>query len=172
MQARLKTGWEGGLAVRSIGPRKKATPPAAAGDNLAGEYTRTDHERRQPFQAASRPLPFPRCRVGGKLFCEVRGWVVVRAMSDTPIVWPMTMRNGGGRPFLIICGGLVKAVKRESATAICHDFPQDNQSIALYSFSEYGRWAFYACFEDTTKVRIGREPDDPGEPGGPGEKAG
>lgn len=34
------------------------------------------------------------------------------------------------------------------------DFPQDNQSIALYSFSEYGRWAFFASFEDTTKVRI------------------
>src|SRR5262245_23890047 len=39
-----------------------------------------------------------------------------------------------------------------------HPFPQglpdDKQTLALYSFSEYGRWAFYGSFEDTTKVRV------------------
>lgn len=39
------------------------------------------------------------------------------------------------------------------------DFPEDNQSIAFYSFSEYGRWAFYASFDDTTKVRVGQGQD-------------
>jgi hypothetical protein len=32
--------------------------------------------------------------------------------------------------------------------------PADKQAIALYSFSEYGRWAFYASFEDTTAARM------------------
>jgi hypothetical protein len=34
------------------------------------------------------------------------------------------------------------------------DLPDDKRSLALYSFSEYGRWAFYGSFEDTTKVRV------------------
>jgi hypothetical protein len=33
-------------------------------------------------------------------------------------------------------------------------FPEDKKTLALYSFSEYGRWAFYGSFEDTTKVRV------------------
>jgi hypothetical protein len=39
-----------------------------------------------------------------------------------------------------------------------HPFPQgipeEKQTLALYSFSEYGRWAYYGSFEDTTKVRL------------------
>jgi hypothetical protein len=39
-----------------------------------------------------------------------------------------------------------------------HPFPQgipdDKKTLALYSFSEYGRWAFYGSFEDTTRVRV------------------
>ena len=32
--------------------------------------------------------------------------------------------------------------------------PPTNQFLAVYSFNEFGRWAFYASFEDTTKVRV------------------
>jgi hypothetical protein len=39
-----------------------------------------------------------------------------------------------------------------------HHFPQglpdDKKALALYSFSEYGRWALYGSFEDTTRVRV------------------
>lgn len=35
-------------------------------------------------------------------------------------------------------------------------FPEDKKILALYSFSEYGRWAFYGSFEDTTQVRVQR----------------
>jgi hypothetical protein len=37
------------------------------------------------------------------------------------------------------------------------DLPDDKRSLALYSFSEYGRWAFYGSFEDTTKVPLSGE---------------
>jgi hypothetical protein len=39
-----------------------------------------------------------------------------------------------------------------------HPFPQglpdEKKILALYSFSEYGRWAFYGSFEDTTTVKV------------------
>jgi hypothetical protein len=34
------------------------------------------------------------------------------------------------------------------------DLPDDKRTLALYSFSEYGRWAFYGSFEDTTTVGV------------------
>ena len=51
------------------------------------------------FKLLHGPYRSPRCRIGSKLFCEVRGWVSVRAMSDGRIVWPMTSnkRGVGGR---------------------------------------------------------------------------
>ena len=33
--------------------------------------------------------------------------------------------------------------------------PDDKKALALYSFSEYGLWAYYGSFEDTTKARLG-----------------
>ena len=37
-------------------------------------------------------------------------------------------------------------------------FPEDNKILSLYSLSEYGRWALYRSFEDTTTVRVRVEP--------------
>src|SRR5262245_27425217 len=59
----------------------------------------------------------PGCRVGSWLTCEVRGRVQVKAISDGRIQWPMTWQKRGG-PFLIVCGGLVRAIRKESALAI------------------------------------------------------
>ena len=58
--------------------------------------------------------------------------MTVRSMSDGRIVWPMTIRKGGGRPFLIVCGDLAKAVKRESAIAICHWWGVTNQTVTVW----------------------------------------
>ena len=85
------------------------------------------------FKLLHGPFRSPRCRIGGKLFCEVRGWVPVRAMSDGRIVWPMTIRTkGGGKPFLIVCGDLVKAIRRESAIAICHWWGVTAQTVTVW----------------------------------------
>lgn len=45
--------------------------------------------------------------------------------------------------------------RKEAPHPLPEGLPHDNPAIALYSFSEYGRWAYYASFEDTTSVRIG-----------------
>ena len=57
------------------------------------EPTMNDADR---FKLLHGPYHSPRCRIGGKLFCQVRGWVTVRAMSDGRIVWPMTNSKGRG----------------------------------------------------------------------------
>lgn len=75
-----------------------------------------DAERYKLLQGRYRP---PRCRMGSVLFCELRGDVVFNGMSAGRIAWPTT-RKGRARPAFILCGDLVKAVQRESATAICY----------------------------------------------------
>ncbi|HZZ76959.1 MAG TPA: hypothetical protein VFE62_00485 [Gemmataceae bacterium] len=63
----------------------------------------------------------PRCRIGGKLRCEVRGKVTVRGISDGLIPWPFTwIREDDRRPAPILCRDLVRAVKIESGAAIQH----------------------------------------------------
>jgi hypothetical protein len=57
-------------------------------------------------------------RVGGRLVCAVRGSVEVVCTSHTPIPWPQSRNHG--RPFLIVCGGLARAVRTEAAIAVAH----------------------------------------------------
>jgi hypothetical protein len=65
----------------------------------------------------------PRCRIGQRVRCQVRGEMVIRGMTDAPIPWPLGSPKGrGGRPSLIVYKGLAKAVLRESEQAICHWF--------------------------------------------------
>lgn len=44
--------------------------------------------------------------------------------------------------------------RKEAPHPLPRGFPTDNKTIALCSFSEYGRWAYYASAEDTTNARI------------------
>jgi hypothetical protein len=59
-----------------------------------------------------------RYRLGGVLFCEVRGEVVACGVSAGRIPWPVGKR--GRAKSLVVCGGLVRAVRREAAVAVCH----------------------------------------------------
>jgi hypothetical protein len=34
------------------------------------------------------------------------------------------------------------------------DLPDDKRSLALWSFREFGRWACYGSYEDTTAARV------------------
>jgi hypothetical protein len=61
----------------------------------------------------------PRFRIGQRVFCEVRGEMVITGMTDAPILWPIGKR-GRGRHTLVVYKGLAKAVRRESEKAICH----------------------------------------------------
>jgi len=63
------------------------------------------------------PYAPPRTRRGKFLFCEVRGTVKVGGYSDGLIPWPVKWRT---RKSLILCGDLVRAVRRESRPAVAH----------------------------------------------------
>jgi hypothetical protein len=56
--------------------------------------------------------------VGGRLVCPVRAPVEVVGISEAPIPWPQARNHG--RPFLIVCGGLARAVRTEAAIAVAH----------------------------------------------------
>jgi hypothetical protein len=47
--------------------------------------------------------------------------------------------------------------RKEAPHPFPRGFAEDKKTLALYSFSQYGRWAFYGSFEDTTKVRVRAE---------------
>jgi hypothetical protein len=44
--------------------------------------------------------------------------------------------------------------RKEVPHPLPQGFPESKKTLTLYSFSEYGRWAFYGSFEDTTQVRV------------------
>jgi hypothetical protein len=63
------------------------------------------------------PYQAPRCRVGGDLFCQFRHREVkFGGLTDAPVLWPVTCERGPRA--LILCGGLVEAVRCESASAV------------------------------------------------------
>jgi hypothetical protein len=64
------------------------------------------------------PYRQPRCRIGSRLFCEVRGEVIVCGISASRIPWPIGKQGRARSP--VVCGGLAKAVRRESNVAVCH----------------------------------------------------
>jgi hypothetical protein len=67
------------------------------------------------------PCRMPVCKVGRALRCRICVRAVVRGISAAPIQWPHTWRNNiDRRPSLILCGDLVRAVRRESGTAVAH----------------------------------------------------
>src|SRR5262249_33653375 len=63
----------------------------------------------------------PKCSVGRCLGCVMRGKIAVAGLSDAPIQWPYVPQPGGnGYRSLILCGDLVRAVRRESGIAVAH----------------------------------------------------
>ena len=72
------------------------------------------------FKLRYGPYNPPKARRGSRLFCEIRGTVIVGRFSDGRISWPCVKRRGTAT--LILCGDLVTAVKRESSQAVIHHF--------------------------------------------------
>ena len=76
------------------------------------------------------PYRAPRCRIGSRLFCEVRGEVIVCGISGARIPWPIGKR--GRARSLVVCGDLAKAVLRESNIAICYWFGITAQTVSKW----------------------------------------
>jgi hypothetical protein len=80
------------------------------------------------------PYRTPLCRAGGVLACAVRGRVVVRGLSDAPMPWPVEVSPAqrGGRAAPVVCGGLLKALRRESSVAVQHWFGLSEGTVARW----------------------------------------
>jgi hypothetical protein len=89
-----------------------------------------DMNDRQRFKLLHGRYKPPRCRIGCKLFCELRGWVTVRGMSAGRIAWPRTKVKRAWA--FILCGDLARAVRRESAIAICHWWGVTPQTLTVW----------------------------------------
>ena len=76
----------------------------------------------------------PRVRVGRVLSCEARDCdVIVNGYSTGRIPWPVGHpRARGGRPGLIVFGGLAAAVRRESNQAVGHWFGVGAATVARW----------------------------------------
>jgi hypothetical protein len=85
-----------------------------------------------PLAPIAGPYRPPRCKVGGALFCELRGTVVVYGLSDTPVPWPFTRGRGRGRPSPILCGDLVRSVRVETAVVVCALFGVTAQTVSKW----------------------------------------
>jgi hypothetical protein len=60
----------------------------------------------------------PRCRIGQRVRCAVQGEVVIVALSDAPIPWPLW--HSGSHLVPVVYKGLLRAVRRESEQAVVH----------------------------------------------------
>lgn len=72
----------------------------------------------QPPDLIAGPYLAPACRVGDWLDDEVDGRLEVGGWTAAPISWPR--RRKSGRPALILCGDLVRAVQTESSEAVAY----------------------------------------------------
>ena len=66
------------------------------------------------------PYRTPRCRVGHFLKCAVRGKVRVAGLTAAPVPWPLA--KSGKHLVPVVCGGLLRALRRESVQAVKHWF--------------------------------------------------
>lgn len=76
------------------------------------------------------PYQAPRRRIGGRLFCELRGEVIVHGMSAGRIAWPRT-KVGRSWAF-ILCGDLSRAVAFESNQAVCYWWGVTPQTVTKW----------------------------------------
>lgn len=83
------------------------------------------------FKLLRGPYHAPRCLLGRRLYCELRGWVFVAKMSDARIPWPMCKAGKRARAF-VLTGDLVRAVVRESNQAVCHWWGVTPQTVTAW----------------------------------------
>jgi hypothetical protein len=85
----------------------------------------TDADR---FKLLFGPYRLPKCRVGRFLHCRVKGVRRVKGLSDALIPWPVA----GGRHGcwqIIVCGSLVRAIRRESEIAVAHHWGVSENTV-------------------------------------------
>lgn len=92
-------------------------------------------QNEERFKLLHGPYKPPPVGIGDWLECEAHGQLRVRKWSKGIIPWPMGCRGkgrAGSRPTYILCGDLVRAVRRESAEAIKHWWGVSNPTVTKW----------------------------------------
>jgi hypothetical protein len=79
------------------------------------------------FKLLFGPYQMPRCRVGRWLTCAIRGRVKVVGITSGLIQWPRTHSRA-----LIICGGLLRAIRRESNQAVARWWGVSELTVSVW----------------------------------------
>jgi hypothetical protein len=79
------------------------------------------------FKLLFGPYKAPRVRVGKVVRCEVRGEVRIVGLSEGRIPWAVGIK--GSNRALVVCKGLAKAVRRESAQAVAYWWGVHRQTV-------------------------------------------
>jgi len=72
----------------------------------------------------------PRFHYGDVVMDEVRGFVQIVALSDSPISWPIGKRGRARSP--VVYQGLADAVRRESNQAVCRAWGVTPQTVSKW----------------------------------------
>lgn len=99
----------------------------------------------------------PRFRYGSTTLCEVRGEVVFAGLTNARIPWPIGKRSGSRARALVVFGDLAKAVRRESASAVCYWWGVTAQTVSKWR-KELG---VPQMTEGTTRLRVSRAKESP-----------
>jgi hypothetical protein len=115
--------------------------------------TKRSSEGQPPINDADRvkllfgPYRAPRCRVGQRVRCEVRGEVTIVGLSDAPIPWPLCRCGKWRVP--VVYRGLARAVRRESELAVARWW-----GIAVWSAWQWRKaLGVGPTTEDTARLR-------------------
>jgi hypothetical protein len=79
----------------------------------------------------------PRCRIGRQLACQINGDVEVDGITEAPVPWPYTQSRAGGvkrggKPILIVCGDLARAIATESVAAVAHHWGISRSTVMIW----------------------------------------
>lgn len=84
------------------------------------------------YQLHFGPYKTPLFRYGQRVECEVRGEVILVGMSNGKLPWPLGRLPGQSQRGLVVFKGLAKAVRKESATSVCHWWGVTAQTISKW----------------------------------------
>jgi hypothetical protein len=87
---------------------------------MSGKPGRKGRPPRSPTPLFGPYSPHANCRPGDSVQDQIRGWVTVGGLEDTPVPWPYA--KGRGRHSPILTGDLVRAVQREAGVVVSHLF--------------------------------------------------
>jgi len=74
------------------------------------------------FKLLFGPYKTPIFKYGDDGFCELHGSAILCGLTDARIPWPTGKKRvkGSRARFIVVCGGLAEAVRRESAQAVAY----------------------------------------------------